>query len=1098
MRPFLLLLISTTLFPSLLFAQPTEPCQAIVPTITSISHILDNGTIDACVGDVLDLSVSLEFPENDQNYNQSEAGSTFSWQLGNASSTEQTASLIIENAGYNDLSFTATDSNGCDTTIMLTVRAAGPPTVDFSVGNSNGSICQAEGDTITITAAVPDAPTTYYDLGEFINDDDVFLPDGTGASYFAYVEVNGAVPGTTVADVLNELKLCLNIEHSWMRDLEIALIAPDGQQLLLVNQITTGGMVFLGIPNEDDSFPDPPPGVGYTYCWTENAPNPDWITFVNAMGAGTLPPDNYSPVQSFSTIGSAPVNGTWTFQITDNWGADNGYVFFTSIEIPSITSESFSTTVTDFQWTDQGANILSVGTDELVFTAGTNTASYVYQVTDDFGCTHEIEYNFEPINDPNLPDCVPCSELTLDAGPDVFLDCSGNEVVTLAPVDYQTGSSFTYTWSLPNGAVISDQLTLATEIPGTYIFTQIRTSDGCTISDEVAIIQEAFELDFGSDTLYISCSQDMLELFPAPSGGSGNYLFSINGVVMQNLPIVIEEEGFYVIAAQDISQGCITNDFIFVEFADNDITGILTTPADCDESNGTATVETVLDPTDYTIAWSNGQTGPTATGLAQGWYNVTVSNAVCSDERSVYVDEDETCKAILSGHVYLDDDCLVDAGSEGVPGILLRLLPDDVFTYTDAGGFYEFVREGGADYTIEYIEEDAYDLQCPATGQIAVGMVSAMETSGGNDFFVAKAEVANLCVDAFATAARPGFQQYNNVAVCNFGCEPAGGTLTVALDTLSELFNTGYFDTYDPITRTGTIEVPELAPGECSYYVFFLTIQIGSLGDILNTEFTVNGDGPDAFPDNNSLILNTVITGSYDPNDKQNRTGEDPFGGPIYEQDTTMRYQIRFQNTGTDTAFTVVIRDTLNANLDVTTIRAGLASHDYQLEFEGSDVLVFRFDDILLPDSTTNLEGSNGFVNFTIDRRPGLPLGTMISNSAAIYFDFNEPIITNTVENVLSEPVATREPLRTDLLMQVYPNPTSEWVQISFNSEQPETYDLDLLGIDGKPVRRLFTGRTIRGPFQESFSVENLPAGEYFLQLRGAGGVGLFPLTVVR
>ena len=132
-----------------------------------------------------------------------------------------------------------------------------------------------------------------------------------------------------------------------------------------------------------------------------------------------------------------------------------------------------------------------------------------------------------------------------------------------------------------------------------------------------------------------------------------------------------------------------------------------------------------------------------------------------------------------------------------------------------------------------------------------------------------------------------------------------------------------------------------------------------------------------------------TITGSFDPNDKRNFVGEDAFGGAIYEDDMTMEYAIRFQNVGNDTAFTVVVRDTLDEeHLDVTTIRGFTASHDMQVQFEESNVLVFTFENILLVDSMTNEPASNGWLVFDIDRKPNQSFGTEITNQAAIYFDF--------------------------------------------------------------------------------------------------------------
>ncbi len=147
------------------------------------------------------------------------------------------------------------------------------------------------------------------------------------------------------------------------------------------------------------------------------------------------------------------------------------------------------------------------------------------------------------------------------------------------------------------------------------------------------------------------------------------------------------------------------------------------------------------------------------------------------------------------------------------------------------------------------------------------------------------------------------------------------------------------------------------------------------------------------------------IRAAYDPNDK----AVSPAGvGPEHRVDpgTPLTYLVRFQNTGTDTAFTVVIRDTLSTALDLSTLRVTAASHPYTVDLEGSaqPVLVVRFADILLPDSLTNEAASHGFVQFTVAPLPGLPLGTVVHNTADIYFDFNSPIITNTASITYAMP----------------------------------------------------------------------------------------------
>jgi len=249
-----------------------------------------------------------------------------------------------------------------------------------------------------------------------------------------------------------------------------------------------------------------------------------------------------------------------------------------------------------------------------------------------------------------------------------------------------------------------------------------------------------------------------------------------------------------------------------------------------------------------------------------------------------------------------------------------------------------------------------------------------------------------------------------------------------------------------------------------------------SLGFI--NRFSINGWAPST---ERSCVENT---GSYDPNDKQ--------GFPLgYGSDNRIRpgqaleYLIRFQNTGTDTAFTVQIRDTLSPWLDPATLRPGASSHPYTWSLSGPGVLTFRFDHILLPDSNVNLIGSQGFVSFKIDQRPGVPLETQILNSAAIYFDFNEPVITNqTLHTVgIDYITATKDVEKQDLpTIAVQPNPALNETLLSL---PPGTERLTLTDVLGRPLRVL----SVRGTTHR-LERENLPAGIYWLRAEDRNGKG--------
>ncbi|WP_205504367.1 DUF7619 domain-containing protein [Rufibacter psychrotolerans] len=144
------------------------------------------------------------------------------------------------------------------------------------------------------------------------------------------------------------------------------------------------------------------------------------------------------------------------------------------------------------------------------------------------------------------------------------------------------------------------------------------------------------------------------------------------------------------------------------------------------------------------------------------------------------------------------------------------------------------------------------------------------------------------------------------------------------------------------------------------------------------------------------------IIDSFDPNDKQvlpvGLTAEH-----YTPTNTPLRYTVRFQNTGTDVAYRVVVVDTLSADLDLSTLQVGAVSHPYRMEVSGKGrpVLTFHFDQIMLPDSAADQAGSNGFLQFSIRPKAHLPEKTLIENFADIFFDYNEPVRTNTTQNRL-------------------------------------------------------------------------------------------------
>jgi len=259
---------------------------------------------------------------------------------------------------------------------------------------------------------------------------------------------------------------------------------------------------------------------------------------------------------------------------------------------------------------------------------------------------------------------------------------------------------------------------------------------------------------------------------------------------------------------------------------------------------------------------------------------------------------------------------------------------------------------------------------------------------------------------------------------------------------------------------------------------------IENCGDFFGTSLGYITTVP--FDDNNADVdvFCQILTASFDPNEKTAQPSGVTTNNYI-SNDAVLSYHINFQNTGTDTAFTVIIVDTLSAYLDPATIINGPSSHNNIFDISGQGILTWTFQNILLPDSATNEDESKGFVSFQISQKPLLMpenYGTLISNEALIYFDYNPPVVTNQVDLILWKfPTVITNILQNPILnLLIYPNPAVNNITVDI-SDNNGTFPLDfkLLDITGKQVK------TTRKIYQNKFNinVSDLQPGLYLYQL---------------
>ncbi|GAB4242420.1 MAG: T9SS type A sorting domain-containing protein [Saprospiraceae bacterium] len=319
----------------------------------------------------------------------------------------------------------------------------------------------------------------------------------------------------------------------------------------------------------------------------------------------------------------------------------------------------------------------------------------------------------------------------------------------------------------------------------------------------------------------------------------------------------------------------------------------------------------------------------------------------------------------------------------------------------------------------------------------------------------------NLSLTAIpVTVPVRGFPQHYQLCVSNFGAHAENATLTFTLtDTTGQnslefqYLGGGTLDNY-----TITWEIENLKPFEKQCFNFSVLV---SPAATLGAEFEFKAEVqtvplfPDTEPDNNVVITTQTIVGSFDPNDKN----VEPKA--LHHDETTdgnwLDYLIRFQNTGNFPATFVEVLDTLENSLDFRTLEMQAASHDYVLSFPEEGILKWRFDNINLPDSTSDEPNSHGYIAFRIKTMPGLALDKVVRNRAGIYFDFNEVVLTNYAETSFFL-VSTVEPSRNSAFLEVFPNPSKQLIVVKKASAVPEK--AHLFSPEGKLLKALLlTGK---------------------------------------
>jgi uncharacterized repeat protein (TIGR01451 family) len=455
-----------------------------------------------------------------------------------------------------------------------------------------------------------------------------------------------------------------------------------------------------------------------------------------------------------------------------------------------------------------------------------------------------------------------------------------------------------------------------------------------------------------------------------------------------------------------------------------------------------------------------------------------------------FIENPNNCENIqgIKGNLYKDvnENCVNDSSD-----ILLENIPVHLYdefnnlistTYTTSNGEYNFYQFSGIFSVVTDTLNKPYKSSCPELGIDSTLSLIQNYISDSINFAISCKQGTELGIQSINRTGIifPGqphqlnihagnLLSWNNLT-CNFSTSG-----TVQINVTGSVAYTGTPDNVllpDAIDGNNfTYNIADFGAVPLnSFGLLFLTDTTAQAGEEICVTATVTPNGLDNDTSNNILTYCYPIVNSYDPNEK------DVYPTSVLPNyDGYFTYTIHFQNTGTAPAINIKVQDTLSTNLDLSTFEITAYSHPNNTTLSGN-LISFKFPNIWLPDSTSDLEGSKGFVQYRIKPIANLPVGTQITNTANIYFDFNAPIQTNTTESnfEIIQSLKTYSKGK----VSVYPNPNNGIFHINMLEKNTNEKTMELTNIVGEKV----WSQKIKSN-TATIDINHLPKGLYILNV---------------
>lgn len=433
-----------------------------------------------------------------------------------------------------------------------------------------------------------------------------------------------------------------------------------------------------------------------------------------------------------------------------------------------------------------------------------------------------------------------------------------------------------------------------------------------------------------------------------------------------------------------------------------------------------------------------------------GTDTLTFGNFVVKSDQNFLIRFADSPSNILEGYVFIDKngDGKMNGADQPIKNSVLALDITNVRVATDSKGHYKLYSAKGQ-HTIAAPNPPKYHTYTTPSSYTVNHSTYVFRDTSLNFGFAINPNINDLKSDITPISfPRVGRVAVYQVTYSNVGTSTLSPTVTFSVDTMLKFASA----TPVPASQNGntfTWNAGSLNPGGKGVIkIEFNVPTYAQIGDPVFSTCTTGPTSNDTVPNDNSDTLTVPVFGPYDPNFKTVDIDT------LYNVSSPdwLEYTIHFQNLGNDTAFNVHVSDTLSQYVDPSTIEIISSSADVNLVFKDPTVVEFRFNNIMLPDSATDPEGSNGFVKYRVKYLSSLPVNNSIENFADIYFDYNPAVRTDTAHTIYIYPAAVTELTSVISGFNVYPNPSSGIVNVHFETINNGLSTIALYDITGQII----------------------------------------------